>query len=82
MENVEILENEIRKLREALEPFAKFNDTLKLWRSGMFGEIQAAWPHREPILSRTFPISNDTIRTVRIYSSDFEKAETVFKNLK
>lgn len=77
------LEARVRELREALKPFEAFNETLKEWWHGK-GEYrertQSQWPKHDPVLSRTHPVDDMTIKRVSLYATDFARAAAAMEN--
>lgn len=80
--------NENARLREALDPFAKFNDALKEWRFGPSKYLlQNARPEDKPFLRWAEPTPPPgipgemkmEIRALEVWPQDFKRAEEALK---
>jgi len=77
--------DENKKLRAALKPFAEFNDALQEWRYGpSYYLLQEKRQERTPYLRWTEPTPPPyieradtviTIRVLEVWPSDFQRAE-------
>jgi hypothetical protein len=73
--DITALRAELAEAREAIKPFAAFNECLKEWRYAReVFPLQKAWPKDTPVLNREFPRDKDSYTVVRIYPADFSRA--------
>lgn len=81
---IESLRTEVTELREALKPFADFNDAMKEWRFGPSRYLlQTARPEDKPFLRWTEPTPPPLvpgklkmeIRVLEVWPQDFARAE-------
>lgn len=71
----------VERLVEALGPFIKFTNSLKEWKTGRsFISRQEAHPKHKPVLRRTYPCDEETMRVVELWVDDFINLEQALRD--